>query len=216
VLKGRGARGVLSPEGGGPLWRGPQWPPSSLSLPFVVAEQTPCEGLAVAVPPNPAAALDPVHRYGAYTSRMTIGELAKACGVGVETIRFYERSGLVADPRRKGVGYRDYPEDAARRVRFIKQAQGLGFTLKEIADLLALRVSPRTTCADVRAKASAKIADIQEKVRTLRSYEAALQQLVAQCSGSDASSDCPILDAIEDQGSNHHRPAGRSKKEKRS
>lgn len=128
---------------------------------------------------------------------MTIGELAKACGVGVETLRFYERSGLIADPRKKGVGYRDYPPTVVRRVKFIKQAQALGFTLKEIADLLAIRISPTTTCADVRAKAQGKILDIQEKVRILRSFEAALEQLVSQCSGSGPASDCPILDAIE-------------------
>jgi len=125
---------------------------------------------------------------------MTIGELAKACGVGVETIRFYERSGLIADPRQNGVGYRDYAATVVRRVKFIKQAQTLGFTLKEIADLLAIRVSPTTTCADVRAKAQGKILDIQEKVRVLRSFEAAL--------GSGPASDCPILDAIETASNN--------------
>ena len=133
---------------------------------------------------------------------MTIGELAKACGVGVETIRFYERSGLIADPRQNGVGYRDYAATVVRRVKFIKQAQTLGFTLKEIADLLAIRVSPTTTCADVRAKAQGKILDIQEKVRVLRSFEAALEQLVSQCSGSGPASDCPILDAIETASNN--------------
>ena len=92
------------------------------------------------------------------------------------TVRFYERKALVADPRKNGVGYRDYPAEAVRRVRFIRQAQALGFTLKEIADLLALRVSPRTTCADVRAKAQAKLNDIQAKVRILKSFEAGLER----------------------------------------
>ncbi|MCA9645457.1 MAG: MerR family transcriptional regulator, partial [Myxococcales bacterium] len=73
---------------------------------------------------------------------MTIGELAKMCGVGVETIRYYERRGLIPDPRPRKVGYREFSNDDVRRVRFVKQAQGLGFTLKEIAELLALRVSP--------------------------------------------------------------------------
>jgi len=128
---------------------------------------------------------------------MTIGQLAKACGVGVETIRFYERQGLLTDPRKRGVGYRDYPDEAVRRVRFVKQAQALGFTLKEIADLLDLRVSPETTCADVRAKARARVLDVQDKIATLRTFEAALQRLVSQCSGTGPVSDCPILDAID-------------------
>lgn len=132
---------------------------------------------------------------------MTIGELARACGVGVETIRFYERRGLLADPRKQGVGYRDYSEAEVRRVRFIKQAQGLGFTLKEITELLALRVSSSTTCADVRAKARAKIEDIEEKIEALQAFRAALDRLVSQCAGSGPVSDCPILDALEDDDS---------------
>ncbi|MCO5166616.1 MAG: heavy metal-responsive transcriptional regulator [Planctomycetes bacterium] len=128
---------------------------------------------------------------------MTIGQLAKRCGVNVETIRYYERRGLLRDPRRRGVGYRDYDEDDERRLRFIKQAQGLGFTLKEISELLDLRVARSTTCADVRAKAEAKVNDIEEKVQALETFKGALLRLVSRCSGAGPTSDCPILEAIE-------------------
>lgn len=128
---------------------------------------------------------------------MTISELAKACGVGVETIRFYERRGLIADPRQRGTGYRDYTDGTVRRVRFIKQAQTLGFTLKEIAELLELRVSANTTCQDVRGLAEAKLTDIAEKVRTLKTFERALRRLVKQCNDASATAGCPILDALE-------------------
>ena len=129
---------------------------------------------------------------------MTIGELAKACGVGVETIRYYERRGLIPDPRPGKKGYREFSDDDARRVQFIKQAQGLGFTLKEIAELLALRVSSDTTCDDVRGLAQAKLEDIEEKLRTLRSFKRALGKLVDQCGRSGPDGQCPILDALDD------------------
>lgn len=129
---------------------------------------------------------------------MTIGELAKACGVGVETIRYYERRGLIPDPRPGKKGYRDFSDDDARRVQFVKQAQGLGFTLKEIAELLALRVSSEATCDDVRRLAEAKLADIEEKLRTLRSFKRALGKLVDECGRSGPEGDCPILDALDD------------------
>lgn len=129
---------------------------------------------------------------------MTISELAKACGVGVETIRYYERRGLIPDPRPGKQGYRDFSEDDARRVRFIKQSQGLGFTLKEIAELLALRISSDTTCDDVRGLAEVKLADIEEKLRTLRSFKRALGKLVDQCGRSGPEGHCPILDALDD------------------
>jgi len=77
---------------------------------------------------------------------MTIGKLAKRAGVGVETIRFYERKGLLPEPPRRYSGYREYPESAIDRVRFIRRAKELGFTLKEIGELLELRIRPGTTC----------------------------------------------------------------------
>ena len=94
-------------------------------------------------------------------------------------------------------GYREYDEDDERRLRFIEQAQGLGFTLKEITELLDLRVAKDTTCADVRAKAQAKVKDIEEKVQALETFKGALLRLVSRCSGAGPATDCPILDAIE-------------------
>jgi len=130
---------------------------------------------------------------------MTISELAKACGVGIETLRFYERRKLIADPRKRGMGCRNYSDDAVRRVKFIKQAQTLGFTLKEIAELLELRVSPTTTCDDVRGLAESKLTDIAEKVRTLKTLERALKRLVKQCNDVSAATGCPILDALDSE-----------------
>lgn len=130
---------------------------------------------------------------------VTISELAKACGVGVETVRYYERRGLLPDPRPRKVGYRDFDADDVRRLSFIKQAQALGFTLKEVEELLALRVSRTTTCSDVRALAEAKLEDIDEKLRTLRSFKRALGRLVEQCGDTDLQSHCPILDALEER-----------------
>jgi len=141
---------------------------------------------------------------------MTIGELAKACGVGVETIRYYERRGLIPDPRPGKKGYREFSDDDARRVQFIKQAQGLGFTLKEIAELLALRVSSDTTCDDVRGLAEAKLEDIEEKLRTLRSFKRALGKLVDQCGRSGPDGQCPILDALDDPKRKPKKRARRS------
>ncbi len=130
---------------------------------------------------------------------MTIGELAKACGVGVETVRYYERRGLLPDPRPRKVGYRDFDADDVRRLSFVKQAQALGFTLKEISELLALRVSRTTTCSDVRELAEAKLKDIDEKLRTLRSFKRALGRLVEQCGDGGLRSQCPILDVLDER-----------------
>jgi len=146
---------------------------------------------------------------------MTIGQLATRCGVNVETVRYYERRGLMRDPRKRGVGYRDYNDEDEQRLRFIKQAQGLGFTLHEIADLLALRVAPGTTCADVRAKARAKVQDIEERMRDLETFKAALLRLVNRCSGAGPTTECPILEAMEAEGRGaHHARRGKSVKKK--
>ena len=127
---------------------------------------------------------------------LTIGKLAKQGRVNLETIRYYEREGLVPKPRRLASGYRIFSSEDVRRVRFIKQAQELGFSLKEIKELLALRVRPGTTCADVRNRTAAKIANIDEKLRTLTAMKEALVRLNAACSGQGAVSDCPILESL--------------------
>lgn len=127
---------------------------------------------------------------------ITIGELAKRGAVNLETIRYYERQGLLPKPPRSSSGYRLFPLDSVRRVRFIKRAQELGFSLKEIKELLALRVTPGTTSADVRKRAQAKVANIEEKVQTLRAMKKALVQLTATCCGDGPASECPILEGL--------------------
>jgi len=127
---------------------------------------------------------------------MTIGQLARRAGVGIETVRFYEREELLEEPVRKESGYRQYEEDVVVRLRFIRKAKDLGFSLKEIKELLTLRLDPTTTCADVRNKAEAKIADIEAKVETLQRMKKALVKLTKTCRGSGPTSACPILEAL--------------------
>jgi MerR family mercuric resistance operon transcriptional regulator len=131
---------------------------------------------------------------------LTIGQVARHAGVGIETVRFYERQGLLEEPARKESGYRQYPEDVVARLRFIKRAKELGFSLKEIKELLALRVDPDTTCAEVKSRAEAKIADIEEKIQALLRIKKALVKLTKACSGHGPTSECPILDALDKEG----------------
>lgn len=133
---------------------------------------------------------------------LTIGQVAKNAGVGVETVRFYERQGLVPQPPRKASGYRQYPEDVVTRLRFIHRAKQLGFSLKEIKELLALRLEPTTTCAEVKDRTTTKIADIEAKIETLQRMKKALVQLTKSCSGRGPTSECPILEALEPQERN--------------
>ncbi len=129
---------------------------------------------------------------------LTIGKLAKEAGVNLETVRYYERRGLLPKPPRStSSGYRQFPEDAARRLRFIRRAQELGFSLKEVGELLSLRVSRRTTSAAIRARAEAKVADIQEKIRSLESMKKTLQKLTKVCDGCAPLAECPILDSLD-------------------
>jgi MerR family mercuric resistance operon transcriptional regulator len=129
--------------------------------------------------------------------RLTIGELARQAGVNLETIRYYERVGLLAKPPRTANGYRIFPDEAQRRLRFVKRAQELGFSLREIKELLALRIEPGKTRADVRERTQARIEDINKKLRTLRRMKSALTKLMASCHGDGAVSECPILEALD-------------------
>lgn len=133
---------------------------------------------------------------------LTIGEVAKSAAVGVETIRFYEREGLIAEPPRRPSGYRQYPPDTVRRVQFIRRAKALGFTLDEIRELLSLRVAPHTTCADVRALARAKVDEVDEKIAELQRIKGAIQRLARTCRGKGPTSECPILDMLDEEA--HH------------
>ena len=130
---------------------------------------------------------------------LTIGQVAKRSGIGLETVRFYERKGLVEEPPRADSGYRQYPEDVVARIRFIRRAKELGFKLKEISELLSLRVDPGTTCADVRKQTDLKIADVEEKIRVLQGIKTALKKLAASCVGTGPTSECPILEALDSQ-----------------
>jgi Hg(II)-responsive transcriptional regulator len=127
---------------------------------------------------------------------LTIGALARRAGVGVETVRFYERRGLVRRPARPTAGFRTYSEETVARIRFIRHAQALGFTLKEITELLALRVAPGSDCAEVRARALAKLADVEGRVAELVRIRSALAKLVASCPGNGAVTSCTILGAL--------------------
>jgi len=93
---------------------------------------------------------------------LTIGQVAKRSGIGLETVRFYERKGLVEEPPRTDSGYRQYPENVVARIRFIRRAKELGFKLSEISELLSLRVDPDSTCSDVRQQTEFKIADVEK------------------------------------------------------
>jgi len=128
---------------------------------------------------------------------LTIGEVAKRSGIGLETVRFYERKGLIEEPPRTDSGYRQYPEDVVARLRFIRRAKELGFSLKEISELFSLRVDPDTTCADVKRRTDLKILDIEQKMSTLQTMKRVLTKLAASCTGRGPTSDCPILEALD-------------------
>lgn len=129
---------------------------------------------------------------------LKIGEVARRAKVNLQTIRYYERTGLLPKAPRAASNYRVYSGETVRRVRFIKRAQDLGFTLKEIKELLSLRARPAAKCADVLARAEVKIRNIEEKIRTLEAMRRALSRLMSQCKGRGAITECPILDALED------------------
>ncbi|MEJ2346753.1 MAG: heavy metal-responsive transcriptional regulator [Gammaproteobacteria bacterium] len=128
---------------------------------------------------------------------LSIGQVAQRAGISVETIRYYEKQGLLAKPRRSAAGYRQYSDDAVRRLRFIQRAKDLGFTLREIRELLVLRTEPGVSCADVRKQAMDKITGIERKVRRLTQMRDALRTLADECDTDAPVSKCPILEALE-------------------
>lgn len=128
---------------------------------------------------------------------LTTGQLAKKAQVNVETIRYYERRGLIPEPLRSESGYRHYSQDSIARIQFIKRAKELGFSLKEVSELLSLRVDPNTSCADVKRMAEVKITDIKEKIHALQRIKEALTKLRASCQGRGPASKCPILEALD-------------------
>ena len=126
---------------------------------------------------------------------MTIARLARAAGVGVETVRYYQRRGLMPVPRAAGgAAFRSYDEDHVRRLRFIRRAQGAGFTLEELRELLALdRTNDRSR---VRAMAGERLEALEAKIAELEDARAALTRLARACGGSDKGP-CPIIEAFE-------------------
>ncbi len=130
-------------------------------------------------------------------AQIRIGELAELSQVNLQTIRYYEREGLLPRPPRLPSGYRVFSPDAVRRVRFIKRAQELGFSLKEIRELLSIRVDPRSDCSGVQKLAKAKLADIDQRIRTLQAMKRVLTRLATACPGRGPSTECPILESLE-------------------
>ena len=128
---------------------------------------------------------------------LKIGEVAERGGVNLQTIRYYEREKLLPEPPRLASGYRVYPDQTVRRVRFIKRAQEIGFTLAEIRELLAIRIDSGRDSAEVRALANAKINNIEEKIQTLHRIKEALGRITERCSGCGPASECPILESID-------------------
>lgn len=130
---------------------------------------------------------------------MLIGDLAKKAGVSIDTIRYYERQGLIAPQKVRNSGYRDFNATAPERLIFIRSAKKLGFSLKEIRALLLLRENSDATCGDVRHLAEEKLQDVQLKITALRDMEQELSFLIKECqSASLAVTECPILGALEE------------------
>lgn len=128
--------------------------------------------------------------------QLRIGELAKRSGLSVETLRYYERRGLIPPPARLPSGYRSYPEDTLDRLIFIRRSKELGFSLDEIDELLQLDVNPQLGAAEVKARVEAKIATVERKIADLRRLQHSLQSLSARCCGEGSTSDCPILEFL--------------------
>ncbi len=128
---------------------------------------------------------------------MTIGKVSKASGVGIDTIRFYEKEGLLDVPARRMSGYREYDDGVVRRLLFIRRAKELGFTLAEIKELLALRVERKASCGRVKQQAEAKIVDIEAKMKSLGRMRRALVKLTDACDERAPTSQCPILEALD-------------------
>lgn len=132
-------------------------------------------------------------------SNLTVGKLAKQVGINLETVRYYESIDLMPKPSRKESGYRVYSENDLKRLFFIKRGKELGFTLKEIKELMEIKVETKSTCGDVKHIAEHKIIDVEEKIKDLQKIKRVLKKLVAQCICEEVSTDeCPILETIED------------------
>lgn len=128
---------------------------------------------------------------------LTIGQLARRGGVHLETVRYYEREGLIPSPPRKVSGHRAYAPAAVRRLRFIKRAQEIGFSLLEIKELLALRRDPDQLCTDVIRQVDAKTREVEAKIAHLKAIRRALLRHKDSCEGQCHVSECPILESLD-------------------
>ena len=134
----------------------------------------------------------------------TISKAARKAGVGVETIRFYERKGLIEQPPKPRYGgYRMYPVETIERIKFIREGQELGFSLREIDELLSLRADPSSDCGDVRKRAQRKLAEVNDKITQLECIRAGLEQVIAACPGKGALRACSIMEALEGSDGAH-------------
>jgi Hg(II)-responsive transcriptional regulator len=129
---------------------------------------------------------------------MRTSQVATEAGVNIQTLRYYERRGLLPEPERSDSGYRSYDTQTVRTVRFIKSAQQLGFSLEEIDSLLALAAGGPRNCDAAKALATDKIGDLEAKIARLSVMRDSLRQLVATCDRSPSKRDCPLLETIED------------------
>jgi MerR family copper efflux transcriptional regulator len=127
---------------------------------------------------------------------LTIGRIAQSAGVAIDTIRFYEREGLLPEPKRRPSGYREYDQGAVSRLRFIRRAKDLGFTLEEIRELLALSADRHGGVVGVKERAAARLQAIDDRIAELQRVRDGLSELVEACPGHGAPEDCPILKAL--------------------
>lgn len=127
---------------------------------------------------------------------ISIGELAARANVNVETIRYYERRGLIADPPRNKIGHRQYSTEAVKRTEFIKRCQSLGFSLKEIHDILELRVTATSSCSDMKSRVTNKLNTVEKKIDELIRIRDALARLQKKCTGKGPISECPVLEEL--------------------
>lgn len=128
---------------------------------------------------------------------LNIGEAARQGGVTVETLRYYEQQGLIVSPDRDANGYRKYVPEVVRRIRFIKRAQDVGFTLRDISELLSLKADPGASCSDVRDRAIGKLNEIEEKIEVLSRMRDVLSTWSDACPSKGPVDACPILDALD-------------------
>lgn len=126
-----------------------------------------------------------------------IGEVARRADVNKETVRYYEKRGLIPEPDRRRSGYRIFTRRHIDQIKFIKRAQELGFTLSEIKELLELRMDENTTCSEIKSEAQEKYRDVVEKIEDLQRIKETLVDLIDSCSGEGPKGECPILEALE-------------------